>query len=423
MVAELHEGDRAFTVEEVRANVELAVQEHPRLSEIVSDAGLWTKVKIDLAHHIVSLPAEDGKVCGEAVVEEPSNIRNAFADMPALRAEGRPLWQVIITPRKIVLDIHHGFVDGVGMAVIAATILQGKTLAEINAEMCAKVCTQPGAKGCFTGCLEGLKASGIIWWHLVTPLLGIFAPEPKSAVFAKGQPARKNARLMHLGPYKLESLKRASVSRGKLNSVLVHTISQGVHAYCQAEDGAAAALPRRIAVPVNFKRPSAGDPSRIHANNDFSTIAVAVPPQRTLPSELLPQVSASEALAARTAQKLLSLLPLPVIRWLYNTSSRVFSFALSNVNASWAGSQFSIFGSSSFFAGEPQRIRVYGYGAAPADISLFIVVNSHGPDIHIGVTAGCQIRDAEALCRAIDQEICQVMSASHQDLTTCPLLP
>ncbi|CAK0879651.1 unnamed protein product [Prorocentrum cordatum] len=31
--------------------------------------------------------------------------------MPAFRTAGRPLWQVVVTPRKLVLDIHHGLVD------------------------------------------------------------------------------------------------------------------------------------------------------------------------------------------------------------------------------------------------------------------------------------------------------------------------
>merc|ERR1712151_906182 len=104
---------------------------------------------------------------------------------------------------------------------------------------------------------------------------------------------------------------------------------------------------------------------------------------------------------------LLSLLPLAVIRWLYVTSSRLFSFCLSNVDASWAGTHFATAEAASKGLGVSRRIHVHGYGAPPGDISLFILVNSHGLDLHIGIAAGSYIRDAAALARAIHVEICR----------------
>eukprot|EP00933_Yihiella_yeosuensis_P081140 TRINITY_DN9468_c0_g1_i5.p1 TRINITY_DN9468_c0_g1~~TRINITY_DN9468_c0_g1_i5.p1 ORF type:complete len:354 (-),score=58.55 TRINITY_DN9468_c0_g1_i5:366-1427(-) len=346
-------------------------------------------------------------------------------EMPAFKADGRPLWQIIVTPRKIVLDVHHGLVDGLGLAVISASVLQGKTLAEANKEMCAnlKKPRESGSEGFFSKLVIGLKAACIIWWYLATPILGLLKPESKSAIFAQGQPGKKRARLVHLGPYNLEHLKNASHRSGTaLNGLLGYAIAQGLHAYCRATDGDDAALPSRMAVPVTFKNPQLEDPSQMNANNDFSTVAMAVPAPLAnglspnsadrmdrvpladgLPTVQMPRIDISESLAARNAQILLSLLPLPVIRWLYQTSSRLFSFCFSNVDASWAGLEFRTATGSVM-----RRIRVYGFGAAPGDISLFILVNSHGSELHVGVTAGSYIKDVRAMSQAIHVEISKI---------------
>lgn len=126
-------------------------------------------------------------------------------------------------------------------------------------------------------------------------------------------------------------------------------------------------------------------------------------------------MSASEALAARNAQALLSALPLAVIRWLYLTSSRLFSFCLSNVDASWAGTHFTTAEASSAGLGVSRRIHVHGYGAPPGDISLFILVNSHGPNLHIGLAAGSYIRDPVDLAQKINVEVRRVFSESIRD--------
>lgn len=428
MIAEVNDGDPDFELSEVRANLELAIREHPRLSEVITGSGLWTKVDVDLEHHLITIPGEDAKMYSGGIAEEPDNLRAALENMPAFQTEGRPLWQVVFTPRKIVLDFHHGLVDGVGLAVIAASIFQGKTLAEINKDMCGNLKPRESdSRGFIANFIVGLKAALIVLWYFATPVLGLFAPQPKSAVFAQGQPAKKRTRLVHLGPFDLEALKQASRQNScTLNGALVHAVSQGLHTYCRGIHGESAALPTRMAVPVSFKKPCAGNPRKMHANNDFSTIAMTVPPplgdgmQSASRIEKVPlagcssrgltaRVDASEALAARNAQAVLSFLPLPVIRWLYNTSSRLFSFCFSNVDASWTGLEFIAYGSlpSSQVI---RRIRVYGYGAPPADISLFILANSHGPDLHVGIAAGIHIQDVDALSRALHSEISKISS-------------
>jgi len=428
VVAKVQGGDQDFSIDEVRANAALALREHPRLSEVITDTGLWKRVDVDLANHIVPLRAEEAKASGEGVEEEPDGLCAALVDMPAFRMEGRPLWQVVVTPRKIVLDIHHGLVDGVGLAVICASLFEGRTLSEANEDMCSRFGPKLAAlagQGCFQKCLVWLKSLFVILWYLLTPVLGLMRPEPESAVFAQDQP-KTATRLIHLGPYELAGLQRAARGHGKLNDLLIHTISQGVHAYCRAEDGPAAALPGRMAVPVSFKVPDPSDPQRMRANNAFATVAVAVPSPSvgSLAGAARAQVSASEALAARNAQALLSALPLAVIRWLYVTSSRLFSFCLSNVDASWAGTHFTTAEASSAGLGVSRRIHVHGYGAPPGDISLFILVNSHGPNLHIGLTAGSYIRDPVDLAQKINVEVRRVFSESIRDESaSASLLP
>jgi len=419
VIAELCNGSADFDVEEVRANVKLALREHPRLSEVISDNGLWTKVDVDASDHIVALPAESAKVSAAQIKEEPLGLCAALSNMAAFQVKGRPLWQVIVTPRKLLIDIHHGLVDGVGLAVIAASIFQGQTLAEANSLCCASKSKSMQLGSRWASFCLTCKALCHILWYFTCPLVGVLMPEAKSPIFAQGQPKQKKTRLFHLGPYELQSLKEAAKGRGKLNSILIHAISQGVHAYCYAEDKARGALPTRIAVPVSFKQPSTTDPQRLRANNDFCTIAVPVPPPRALPMGGMRDISLAEAMAARMAQSILSFLPLPVIRYLYQKSSRIFSFALSNVDASWADSKFLVHGRTSTVAA--RNIRIYGYGAAPADISLFILANSHGKDLHVGVTAGCQIRDPQALSQAIDDKIHEVMLSSASP--RAPLVP
>jgi hypothetical protein len=428
VVAKVQDGDRDFSIDEVRANAALALREHPRLSEVITDTGLWKRVDVDLANHIVSVRAEEAKASGDGAEEEPDGLCAALADMPAFRMQGRPLWQIVVSPRKIVLDIHHGLVDGVGLAVICASLFQGRTMSEANEDICSRLGPKLSAlagQGCFQKFLVWLKSLFIILWYLTTPVLGLIRPEPKSAVFAQGQP-KTAARLIHLGPYELAGLQRAARGHGKLNDLLIHTISQGVHSYCHAEDGAAAALPGRMAVPVSFKVPDLSDPQRMRANNAFATVAVAVPSPSagSRAGAAGARVSASEALAARNAQVLLSLLPLPVIRWLYLTSSRLFTFCLSNVDASWAGTHFTPAEASSAGLGASRRIHVHGYGAPPGDISLFILVNSHGPNLHVGITAGSYIRDPVALAQKINAEIRRAVSESIRDESvSASLLP
>lgn len=81
---------------------------------------------------------------------------------------------------------------------------------------------------------------------------------------------------------------------------------------------------------------------------------------------------------------LLSLLPMAGVEWLYQTASSNF---VSVAAAPGRGPQ--------------RRIRAYGYGAAPAEVSLFVVVSSHGDDVHVGINVGCHITDLEGLTMGV----------------------
>merc|ERR1712087_387409 len=95
-------------------------------------------------------------------------------------------------------------------------------------------------------------------------------------------------------------------------------------------------------------------------------------------------------------------------------TSRIVSFCVSNVDASWAGEHFVPCRPASPAARVvPRRLRAHAYGAAPGDCSLFIMVNSHGSDVHVGINAGCQTTDAPSLANAVHQALCHVIAASQ----------
>lgn len=203
----------------------------------------------------------------------------------------------------------------------------------------------------------------------------------------------KASRLMHLGPYDMTSLKNAAkLQQTTLNGLLLATVNTGIQDYCLAKGGDSAALPIQVAVPVSFKRPDPNDLDKMSANNSFSTTLVRLQSRGAFSVDL------GEACAARTSQDLLSYLPLPIVQWLYVTASRLISYVFSNVDGNWASGHFVSLAASS---SNPRRVSVYAYGAPPAEISLFVLANSHGRDLHIGITACQYIEDPASLATTL----------------------
>ncbi|OLQ06280.1 DNA repair protein complementing XP-C cells-like, partial [Symbiodinium microadriaticum] len=205
MVAELLPHEPDFSMNQVKAAVEVAVAEHPRLREVLSDCGLWEEVELDLEADHLRWIQDAGESKGK---EEDPGIVLAMQNMPAFDdASGRtPRWQVIATPRKLVFHVHHAAVDGVGIVVITSTLLFGKSLRETVQEMLPMAeksrrkhgSAQPDCSG---SCCEGLTAMGSCMRHVGAPFRGLLFPEAKSPISAPSDAARPSQiRYFHLGP-------------------------------------------------------------------------------------------------------------------------------------------------------------------------------------------------------------------------------
>ena len=115
----------------------------------------------------------------------------------------------------------------------------------------------------------------------------------------------RNIRYVHLGPYPLQSLKRASKNAGvTLNSTLLSAIATAVCKYCR-QSGDKDLQSLGVAVPVNFKIVDGGN---MKANNDFATMHVSIPVEDGKSPDIDPSLwSFPNALGASHAQVALSL--------------------------------------------------------------------------------------------------------------------
>jgi len=423
MVAELLANEPDFSLEEVEANVQAAVDEHPRLRQILTADGLWEDVVVDIpANHLRWIDEVPGKPDpGEPIVEEGSELLHALANMPAFQdSDGyTPRWQVIVMKRKLVFDIHHAAVDGVGIAMIAGTLVFGKHLEETVQTMVADPAKsasarpQPGSCDRFGQACCGLKS---FCRHLSTPAEGLLCAKPQSAISNPASEADvKDIRYLHLGPYPLDALKSAARSSGvTINSTLLSALTAGLQDYCAAHDGhAPAAL--SVAVPVSFKQPNPENPDSMKANNDFSTMVVSLPTSGHSEEEdsdnetsllrLNPaDWSGGNALGAWAAQAALSLLPMWAVRWIVHSSSRIVSFIFSNVNGSAFGDTF-----VSRSTGVHKRIRAYAYGSLNGTVRVFLLADSHGQDLHLGLTVDrAVVADRQQLAACLHRRLLSV---------------
>merc|ERR1712224_174928 len=96
--------------------------------------------------------------------------------------------------------------------------------------------------------------------HLCSPFQGSCMPLPETAITDHISVTEvKNIRYVHLGPYPLQSLKRASKSAGvTLNSTLLSAIATAVSKYCRHR-GNDYLESLSVAIPVNFKTADGGN--------------------------------------------------------------------------------------------------------------------------------------------------------------------
>ncbi|CAE6943166.1 mus210 [Symbiodinium natans] len=421
MVAELLPHEPDFTMEQVKASVELAVAEHPRLREVLSDCGLWEEVELDLETHLRWI-RDVGEAKGR---EEDPEIVRAMHSMPAFDdATARtPRWQVIATPRKMIFHVHHAAVDGVGIAVITSTLLLGKNLKETVQAMIpvsgqSRNKLRPADPGCLGSCCEGVTTVRSCARHVNLPFQGLLFPTPRSPISTPTSGAQpSHIRHFHLGPYSLTAIRSAAHESGvTVNSVLLRHLTAGLQQYCESQ-GDAKISTFNVAIPISFKAPDLERPEQMKANNNFSTLVLRVPqpsiPNASADAEALVDLpgyvdpkewSMGNAVGAWAAQGMLSLLPMMVVNRLLWWTSRLVHFAFSNVNGSMFGPKFRC-----PLTGTEKEVKVYAYGSLNCGNRLFILANSHGMDLHVSIVMdGELVRAPSDLVGFVDQQLQQV---------------
>eukprot|EP00930_Biecheleria_cincta_P099482 TRINITY_DN91106_c0_g1_i1.p1 TRINITY_DN91106_c0_g1~~TRINITY_DN91106_c0_g1_i1.p1 ORF type:complete len:468 (+),score=72.77 TRINITY_DN91106_c0_g1_i1:57-1406(+) len=405
VILELLPGQPDYTLAEVEVNVAKAVREHSRLRECLSDHGLWEEVHVDLKNHlrwvdeVASAQASNGR-------EESREMLHALASMPAFESELEeiPRWQVLVSRRKLIFHAHHAALDGVGIALVAGTLLNGQSAAEAEQFLRSapsKTRETHGSGGFLSGATVALQTALAFNRHSCMPFQGAWCSPVETAVtdhrsFAKVE----NIRYIHLGPYPLQSLKQAAKASGvTLNSKLLSAITIAIARYCR-QHGDRDLKNLGVAIPVSFKTLDRG----IKANNDFATMVVSIPAgsEDGEPLEMDPSLwSVSNAFGASGAQASLSLLPRPAVAWMVDNGSKLCHFIFSNVNAAEFSNEF--FCERSRF---PRKIRAYAYGNLSGYTRLFVLVNSHGEDLHVGLTVDeTVVTDRSALAADFHAEI------------------
>lgn len=441
--AELLEGEPHLSLEDMEGNVAAAVAEHRRLREVLTRSGLWEEVEVDIrANHLRWIDEEpqtwsswfqgptNGSKSGNDNVpaSEPSSaFLAALNSMPAFehQAAGVPRWQVIVSQRRLALHIHHAAVDGVSLALIAATLLLGLRPGEAaQAMQKAQVSRAPNR------CVSKFAAGVCDFVRMLSsfahincvPFYGFLCPQRASPVTAPASEASiKDIRYVHLGPYPLLELKAAARSQGvTVNSVLLAAVTDGIRDYCMAQGGRVPAM--NVLIPVNFKRPSPTEPKSLKANNDFSTMFISVPnadtgfcgssagmkdskQKRPVPNPS--QWSRGNATGAWAASAVLSLMPPCFVRWLVPNATRRAVLIFSNVDGSQFGDTLICQPSNAH-----RRIRVHAYGSLNGTIRVFCLVNSHGNDLHFGLTVDRSVvKDRSALAACVHEHVVKMIGS------------
>mmetsp|Transcript_9989 Transcript_9989/g.24009 ORF Transcript_9989/g.24009 Transcript_9989/m.24009 type:complete len:472 (-) Transcript_9989:84-1499(-) len=429
MAAELlpHESD--FTLHEVRENVVQAVAEHQRLREVLSPQGLWEEVEVDIDRNHLRWIPESGRpkeTFSKGQEEDPAIVA-ALHNMPAFDdLEARtPRWQVLVTQRKVLFHVHHAAVDGVGIAVIAATLLLGKSLQQTVQLMMpaaerskSRIKSEQACSGCF--CQTWVTLASCCR-HVAMPLQGLLCPKRATPISVPATAAVPSCiRYFRTGPYPLALLRAAAKENNvTVNSVLLTALVAGLGEYCKCRDSA---LPPAfaVAIPISFKSPDPNRPEKMKANNNFSTFVLQAPQTSSssvssdeesfeasshgpeFPEFLDPgHWSLGNALGAWAAQGMLSLLPMTVVRRFLWWTSNLVHFCFSNVNGSMFGDNF-----VSRATGAKKRINVYAYGSLNCTTRVFVLANSHGSNLHLSlVLDGDHIAAPSDLLTCVDRQL------------------
>jgi len=360
----------------------------------------------------------------EAGSEEGAPLLEALETMPAFDDpdESTPMWQVLVSRRKVAFHVHHIAVDGIGVAIIASTLFLGLGLEDTLEQMFAKETSkikEALPSGPCTCCGEIFGSIRSFFAHIAAPFAGLCCPKRSSAISSTdGEAEVPDIRYLHLGPYKLSALRANAKENGvTVNSVLLSAVTSGVQDYCAACGDDDSQI--TVAIPVNFKRPSSDEHEGMRANNDFATMIVDIPAQGKEPLEsslvrprlhLLPltALSRAHAVGAWAAQAILSLLPKCLVGYLVLWTSHGIHMIFSNVNGSAFGDTF-----VSSATGARKKIHVYAYGAMNASVRLFLLANSHGDDVHLGLTLDSSVVSNRAqLAACLDRQVRAVCSGS-----------
>lgn len=409
VVFELLPGQQDYTLAEVELNVTKAVNEHSRLRECLSDHGLWEEVDVDLKNHLRWIDEAAG-VQNSFSREESKVMLEALASMPAFESELEdiPRWQVLVSRRKLLFHVHHAALDGVGIALVAGTLLSGMGAAETSKLLQSAPSRTRAGVGVGSSSFLGRVTAALQTMlsfnrHAFMPFQGACCSPAETVVTDHSCVAEvDDIRYIHLGPYPLLSLKQAARASGvTLNSTLLSAISIAVARYCR-QRGDRDLQNLGVAIPVNFK--TLDNDSGVKANNDFATMLLSVPVDDE-DAGMDPSLwSVSNALGASGAQTTLSLLPRESVSWMVDNASKLCHFIFSNVNGAQFGNEF--FCESSACR---RKVQAYAFGSLNGHTRLFVLVNSHGDDIHIGLTMDeTVVTDRNALVADVHAEVTRV---------------
>jgi len=113
---------------------------------------------------------------------------------------------------------------------------------------------------------------------------------------------------------------------------------------------------------------------------------------------------------------------MPVVAWMLRNAAKAISFVFSNVYGAAFGDSFVSVGT-----GVTKKVRAYAYGCPSSCVRVFVLVNSHGPDVHVGLSVDASVvEDRDALARLLNERILEVCGTSGplREAQCCsPLLP
>merc|ERR1712070_438969 len=112
--------------------------------------------------------------------------------------------------RKLIFHIHHAAVDGVGLSMIAGTILTGaglEALVEAMPSAAKAGASSSGARG--SGLKDACDTVSSLNKHGNTPFQGCISPKPEISITDPTSFAEvENIRYVHLGPFSVPALKK-----------------------------------------------------------------------------------------------------------------------------------------------------------------------------------------------------------------------